>query len=218
VAGLVVLAAAAVASLLLNSAAPLAGYIMAVLALTAWRSRDGAHLALYRRIRPLAVAQSVVLLACVAGTVALLLSLQNPLLNFSWYAVLLEHVSASPSDGIPAGGAANVLLEPLSYRWLAVPFVGLLLFLLPRLALTEERIFRSGTRTWRQGIYRSLIFGLAHLPMGIPLGAALGLSIGGLWFTRQYFRGGVQLAAVSHLTYNLVALCIISVLVFVPLP
>ena len=56
-----VLAAAALASLLLNSAAPLAGYIMAVLALTAWRSRDGAHLALYRRIRPLAVVQSVVL-------------------------------------------------------------------------------------------------------------------------------------------------------------
>lgn len=221
--GLLVLGAAVAASLLLHSAAPMAGYIMAVLGLTAWRSRDGSHLQLYRRIRPGIVGQSALALIAVACMVGLLLSLGNPLLNFSWYAYVTAHLAAS-RDGADtgslapsvAGGGMNVLLEPLSYGWLVVPFLVLLVFLLPRLALAEERLFRSGTRSWRQGTFRSLLFGFAHLPMGIPLGAALGLSLGGLWFTHQYFRGGVQRAAVYHLTYNLLALCLILALLLIP--
>src|SRR5581483_1968633 len=119
-----------------------------------------------------------------------------------------------PGAGEPPPG--NIILEPLAYRWLAVPFLLLLLFVLPSLAAAEERLFRQGTRGWRQGLVRSLIFGLAHWPMGIPLGAALALSIGGLWFTYQYFRGGIARSTVYHLTYNLLAILLIVLLLVIP--
>ena len=78
---------------------------------------------------------------------------------------------------LPTSGPNSVPLPPISAD--------------VRSETESEKTNVSPTRTWLQGIYRSLVFGLAHLPMGIPLGAALALSIGGLWFTYQYFRGGV---------------------------
>ncbi len=220
--GLLVFGAVALVAFVARSPVPLALYVMAVLVLGAWRNRRGEHLRLYRRVRPVMVLQSVLVLLCVASVVYGLLSLRNPVLNFSWFGYLMSRTGGAGGEaggpgsvgGAPAG---NVLMGPLSYRWLTVPFVALLFFLLPQLALAEEELFRRGTRTWRQGVVRSVIFGLAHLPMGIPLGAALALSIGGLWFTYQYFRGGVMRSASYHLAYNLVVMTAIVVLVVLPL-
>ena len=226
--GIWVLVALAGLTWLVRSPWPLAAYVVAMLALGAWRNRHGRHLRLYTQIRPLMLLQSALLLAGVAAAVLALLSLDNPVLSFSWLGALLAHdaPAAVPVGGVEGGGplsasapspAGNLLLEPLAYGWLAVPFVALLFFLLPQLALAEEELFRRGTRTWRQGIVRSLAFGLAHLTMGIPVGAALALSLGGLWFTYQYFRGGVVRSATYHLAYNVLALSAIVLLVLFPI-
>jgi hypothetical protein len=223
--GFLLLVLAAALSVVLGSAAPISVYVVGMLLLTAWRSRDASHLRLYRLIRLRVVGQSLLVLAVVAAAIVLILSLGNPILNFSWYGALIGELGRSapvtgpggasnPGSTSGMGGSAqtggNILLGPLSYPWLIVPFLALLLFLLPRLAATEEQVFRQGTRNWRQALYRSLIFGLAHFPMGIPLGAALALSLGGLWFTYQYFKGGVVRSAVYHLTYNLLALGLVA--------
>ncbi len=219
--GLLVLLLAVLLSGLLHSALPLTAYVLGVLTLTAWRNRRGTQLRLYRQIRLSILLQSVLVLAVVAVVIGLVLSLDNPILNFSWLALLAPQLGGMPggiggpdSAGEPPPG--NIILEPLAYRWLVVPFLLLLLFVLPSLAAAEERLFRQGTRSWRQGIVRSLIFGLAHWPMGIPLGAALALSIGGLWFTYQYFRGGIARSTVYHLTYNLLAILLIVLLLVIP--
>ena len=230
-AGLALLLIVALLSWLTRSAAPFAVYVMAVLVITAWRSRDGTHLAIYRRLSPAVFAQSALVLVVVAASIAGLLSLHSPVLNFSWFGWLSQRLdqgqlpvpglapgAATPGAGgdVAGEGAAsltgsttNLLMVPLFHPWLIAPFVLLLAFLLPRLALTEERLFRAGTRDWRRGVVRSVLFGLAHLSMGIPLGAALGLSIGGLWFTYQYFRGGVPRSTIYHLAYNVIALIVI---------
>lgn len=54
-------------------------------------------------------------------------------------------------------------------------------------------------------------FGLVHCLAGIPVFAGLALSLGGLWFTYQYFRGGVEASTVHHLTYNLLIMAAIAV-------
>lgn len=224
--GLLILAAVVAASSVLRSTAPLVAYVMALLAMTAWRSRRGEHLHLYRQITPGILARNAVMVVVVGAVLIGLFSLGNPVLNYSWYGVLLSRTSGAPIGehvGAEAGvwddpnAVGNLLLSPLDHTWLTIPFVLLLAFLLPRLAAVEERIFRLGTRNWLDGALRSTLFGLAHLTMGIPLGAALALSLGGLWFTRQYFLGGANRSTVYHLAYNVVVLMAIVLLLLVPL-
>ncbi|MAG35188.1 MAG: hypothetical protein CL878_02925 [Dehalococcoidia bacterium] len=225
--GILILTTAAAASLALRSTVPLVAYVMAVLALLAWRSRRGEHLALYRHITPSILARNLLVLLVIGTAVFTLLALENPILSFSWYASLVQHTALGPQGGLinlsesnpPGTGVVigSLLLSPLDYAWLIAPFILLLFFLLPRLAAVEERIFRLGTRNWLDGAFRSVVFGLVHLTMGIPLGAALALSLGGLWFTRQYFLGGALRSTVHHLAYNLIALMAITALLLIPL-
>jgi hypothetical protein len=73
---------------------------------------------------------------------------------------------------------------------------------------------------------RNVEFGLAHAIVGIPIGAALGLSVGGAYFTWRYLRAfeatGDQQAAMldstrAHLAYNMVVLTIVVIVtVIVP--
>jgi hypothetical protein len=42
----------------------------------------------------------------------------------------------------------------------------------------------------------------------------LALAVGGLWFTHQYFRGGVERSTVHHLTYNLLVAVAMIVYLF----
>lgn len=82
--------------------------------------------------------------------------------------------------------------------------------------LGEEELFRDGTRNWRHVLPRSLVFGLMHLLPGVPIAAALALTIAGLWFTRQYFRGGVARSTTYHLAwdYELVDVVTIALVAF----
>ena len=76
-------------------------------------------------------------------------------------------------------------------------------------------------RTKRERIRWALKFGLIHAVVGIPIGAALALSIGGLYFTRVYLRewratgspsAAVLESARAHTSYNLVIATLVIVL------
>jgi len=99
-------------------------------------------------------------------------------------------------------GGGNVLLAGIGWKWYTLAFLPVLLIALPRLAKYEEELFRKGTLDWQDGIFRSTVFGLLHLIMFIPLGAAFALIISGLWYTHHYFKGGVERSTVYHATYN----------------
>src|SRR5262249_62101004 len=62
-------------------------------------------------------------------------------------------------------------------------FIGLLIVGMPLLVAREEWLFRRGaeTRGTATNLWRSLVFGLAHAVVGIPIGAALAPSIGGVY-------------------------------------
>lgn len=61
----------------------------------------------------------------------------------------------------------------------------------PPLAMREEQIFRMGSerRTPKDRVSNAVFFGLLHSVMGIPIGVALALSLGGIWFTSRYLSG-----------------------------
>jgi hypothetical protein len=106
-------------------------------------------------------------------------------------------------------------------RYTPVLFVALLIPLLPLFAEREEEAFRMGAEGWSRPrrVRRSVEFGLVHLIMGIPIGVALALSLGGGYFTWAYLRGyraGGRRAAViestcSHLAYNLEIMTLVFV-------
>ncbi|GAC1405089.1 MAG: hypothetical protein NVSMB52_18910 [Chloroflexota bacterium] len=205
---LLIMLLAIVATTTFRSNAPITAYVIGSLCFTAWQGRHAGHLQWYRRMTPLMLIQNMVVLAAIFTVAIGLLELDNPILNFGWYTVLEQ--SMGHDDG---GG--NIITAPLSYPLLFVPFLLLLLFVFPRLAETEEVIFRRGTRDWRMGIRRSLLFGLVHMTVGMPLAVALTLSIGGLWFTYQFFQGGTARSTAYHLAYNLLVLVLIVVVTIV---
>lgn len=157
--------------------------------------------AVLRQIRPGLVAQSLMV---VLVTIAAALSLVRlcPWLNCSWLYLL-------PGNG---GHATNLNLLPASIQHFGLFFLVLLALNLPALARAEELKYRKGTRDWRDAIGRSVRFGLAHCWVGVPIYAGLALTVGGLWFTLQYFRGGVEHSTLHHTTYNLTLVILLFVL------
>jgi len=120
---------------------------------------------------------------------------------------------ASPKDASTASTPSLVL--PLA-------MVVLVIVVSPIAAFREERSFRRGTE--RQApthrFFRQLQFGLAHLIMGIPLGAALALGVTGSMFMREYRRAfnhrssrldAILESARTHLAYNIVLLTLVAV-------
>lgn len=111
-------------------------------------------------------------------------------------------------------GGANILFSGTRWKWYALIYLPLLMFALPALAKSEEETYRAGTKDWAQGLVRSIRFGLVHLIMLIPLGAAVALSIGGLWFTHQYFKGGIERSTTYHAVYNSMLFAVLFALIF----
>lgn len=183
----------------------------------------------YRHIRPRHL--GIGLLALALPLTSFLLTADVPWLAWS----LLSFVSAEEGNVIAAGLDLGLLF--------AIPYVLLLLAVLPTLALVEEYWFRRGTRGWADGLVRSVGFGLAHMIVGVPLGVALfGLSGVGLLFTGIYLRAsrapragdalpgfatdrlkqitpaerrGIEAAALQHLAYNVVVLLLTVTAMFV---
>jgi hypothetical protein len=164
---------------------------------------------LLRGIRPRHFLVALLILTCTGAAIAVLLA-GDTFLRWGWWSVL--------------GGNGNVILgeakasgQILSDLILPILILTPLLLSLARFALQEERIFRRGDEKRGIGgrLSRSLAFGLAHLLMGIPIGAAIGLGVGGFGFSQVYLRRwrksasryqSVLDAARVHLAYNLIVI------------
>ena len=136
-----------------------------------------------------------------------------PVLRWGWW-------SALGGDGNPIFGSSSTTMGTV-WEWL-IPliFMALVLLALPLFANAEERMFRMGAQRWstRQRVVKVLQFGLIHAVIGIPIGVALALSVGGAYFMAVYLRsyaltGSTNEATLestrAHTAYN--ALIIVTV-------
>jgi hypothetical protein len=143
--------------------------------------------------------------------------IQLPVLSFGWWSMI-------GGEGNPVVGVTERDYGIVS---VVVPlfFTGLLIVGLPLLVSREEWVFRRGAerRGTVDNVARSVLFGLAHAVVGIPLGAALALSIGGLYLTWCYLEGWRETRSQTkalvestraHLAYNLtiIAMVLVSLL------
>ncbi len=151
-----------------------------------------------------------VLVAVIATAVILL---QVPGLSFGWW-------TAIGGEGNPVFGTARPsAVGPLD-AVIPIVFGVLLLLGLPLLVEGEEWVFRRGAehRSRVANLGRAVLFGLVHAIVGVPIAAALALSIGGVYLTWRYLRvwrgtGSRQLALLestrAHLAYNLVIVALV---------
>jgi len=168
------------------------------------------NLAIIRQYRLRHLLAGLLLAAAVGGTAYGLITASpvfevNPVL---WAVSKVFHVGSG-------NGQANLILSGLHWKWYAVVFLPALAIALPRFSQAEEVKYRTGTRDWLDGSLRSLRFGLAHLLILIPLGASLALTLAGLWFTREYFKGGTGRSIISHAAFNTVIIAALLVVVIV---
>ena len=195
---------------------PLDLLTVAVLAFVGFRLADAARQTFSSRghvwqlvggLRPRHFLRAVPVLFAVLAVATPLL--QIPGLDFGWW-------TAIGGEGNPAVGVGRESATPGALvTIIPVVFVTLLLIGLPLLVEGEEWVFRRGAqhRGRAANARRSVLFGLVHAIVGIPIGVALALSVGGFYFTWAYLRvwraTGSEEAALaestrSHLAYNLV--------------
>jgi hypothetical protein len=200
---------------------PLDLLTVAVLAFVGFRLADAARQTLSSRsevwplvagLRPRHFVRAIPVLAGVLFVATPLL--QVPGLDFGWWTALGGQ--GNPVVGVGRPEATPGILETL----IPVVFVTLLILGLPLLVEGEEWVFRRGAqhRNRAANARRSVLFGLVHAVVGIPIGVALALSIGGFYFTWAYLRvwrrteseaAALAESTRSHLGYNLVIAVII---------
>jgi hypothetical protein len=129
-----------------------------------------------RHFLPVPVVLALVVLAAVGLT-------SIPPLDFGWW-------TAIGGQGNPAFGVTDRTAGTPFEVIVPIVFVLLLLPALPLLVEREEQIFRLGAEAWStpKRIGKAFLFGLVHALVGIPIGVALALSIGGAAFTLAYLR------------------------------
>lgn len=198
---------------------------LGVLGLVAWRLVGAARVAVGGpgRARVLLIVRGIrwrhvwpvpLVLAAVGGAATGLIT-AVPALGIGWWTLL-------GGQGNPAFGSASVTSGTVWSWLLPLVFVAFLVPALPLFAQREEEIFRLGAelRTPRQRWWRSLLFGLVHCVVGIPVGVALALTIGGVYFTHRYLRAyratGDRAAALlestrAHAAYNGLIVALLAV-------
>jgi hypothetical protein len=119
-----------------------------------------------------------------AGVIVVAYALvQVPGLDWGWW-------SALGGQGNPVFGASDSTVGTV-WEWLVpAAFVLLLIPALPLFAYAEEQMFRRGAQHWtpRRRAAKVVQFGLVHVLIGIPIGTALALSVGGAYFMATYLR------------------------------
>ncbi len=145
----------------------------------------------------------IVLTAVLAVAIPLM---SLPVLRWGWW-------SAIGGEGNPVFGSSSATAGSALEWAIPVVFVALLIPALPLFAHAEEVVFRRGAQHWstRRRAFKVVQFGLAHAIIGIPIGTALALSIGGAYFMAVYLRairrGATEAAATiesarAHAVYN----------------
>ena len=142
-----------------------------------------------------------------------------PVLRWGWW-------SALGGDGNPVFGSSNTTTGTV-WAWL-IPliFIVLVLLALPLFANAEERMFRMGAQRWSTGqrVMKVLQFGLIHAVIGIPIGVALALSVGGAYFMAVYLRSYARTGSANeatlestraHTAYNAVIITTVALAVAV---
>jgi hypothetical protein len=140
-----------------------------------------------------------------------------PVLRWGWW-------SAIGGDGNPVFGSSTTTTGTV-WAWL-IPliFMALVLVALPLFANAEERMFRMGAQHWsiRRRVLKVLQFGLIHAVIGIPIGVAMALSVGGAYFMAVYLRsyartGSTNEATIestrAHTAYNAMIITVVAVVV-----
>ena len=166
-----------------------------------------------RHVLPVPFVLGAVLLAAT-------LLLEVPGLDWGWW-------SAIGGYGNPVTGSSERTVGTV-FEW-AIPLVFGLLLLpgLPLFAEAEERVFRLGAErwSWPKRLVRGVLFGLVHAVVGLPLGVALALSLGGWWFMAVYLWGvrregtptaGLLESTRAHTAYNgvIVLVLLVSLLAY----
>jgi len=202
---------------------PLDLLTVAVLAFVGFRLADAARQTFSSRghvwglvagLRPRHFVLAVPVLAGVLAVATPLLAV--PGLDFGWWTAIGGE--GNPAVGVGRESATPGVLETV----IPVVFMTLLLIGMPLLVEGEEWVFRRGAqfRSRAANARRSVLFGLVHALIGVPIGVALALSVGGFYFTWAYLRGwratGSEDAALAestrcHLAYNLVIAAIVIV-------
>jgi hypothetical protein len=134
----------------------------------------------------------LVLTAVVAAASVLLLV---PGLDWGWWTAL-------GGSGNPVTGGTDQTVGTI-WEWLVpLVFVSLLTPALPLFAYAEELLFRRGAEHWtsQQRVVKTVQFGLIHAVIGVPIGVALALSIGGAYFMSVYLREYARHASVADAT------------------
>lgn len=159
-------------------------------AVGAWRHRELA-VTVWRSAGARQLVGGLALIAAVATVGTLLLAL--PPLRFGL--------------GEVVGSVGNAVFTPLEEAvvragpppetgpdWVVIAlstvFLAFLVALLPWLAFVEEEIFRAGLEHARLGreVWAAVKFGLVHMAMLVPLGAALAIAVAGFVYGRIYRR------------------------------
>jgi hypothetical protein len=165
-----------------------------------------------RGLRPHHFVLAVPVLGLVVAAFALLLLI--PGMSFGWF-------TAIGGEGNPVFGSSESTAGTPLEVIIPIVFMALLIPALPLLVEREEYLFRRGSehRSTAARVWRGVVFGLVHAVIGIPIGAALALSIGGWYFTWVYLRGyragGPEAALLestrSHLAYNAIIVTLVLV-------
>jgi hypothetical protein len=156
----------------------------------------------------------VVVLPAVVLTASALMSI--PGLDWGWWSML-------GGEGTPVFGSSSTTTGT-AWEWIIpLAFITMLVPALPLFAHAEERIFRAGAEQWSplRRTWKVVQFGMAHALIGIPLGAALALSVGGAYFMAVYLRAWQRVpsrraatieSARAHTAYNAFIVALVMVL------
>ena len=120
-----------------------------------------------------------------------------PGLDWGWW-------SALGGDGNPVFGSSTATTGTV-FEWvIPLAFMALLIPALPLFAHAEERSFRTGAEgwSWSKRTVKVVQFGLVHALIGIPIGAALALSVGGAYFMAVYLHRYAQVHSATEATLD----------------
>ncbi len=166
--------------------------LLARVARVSWHHR-ALTVAIWRAVRWGHLVGAALLLALVAGTATLLIAtVPGAALGLGdLFGTEANAVFAPLEEGLARAAPAAPTGPDWALLFGASAFLLPLALLLPWLAYVEEELFRAGLEdaSWRRVAVASLVFGLVHLVMLVPIGAGVAIGVAGFAYTLAYRHG-----------------------------